>query len=195
MSNGFPDFYALLKVPETATADEIREGYKREALRTHPDRATQPGPNGEEPLTRAEATALFQQVADAYYTLSDPHRRREYDQARRTQQARYAWTEGHAGEHTEPDRVFVNVFEALLRPEIENPKYFYSPIGMASGAALGFICGGLPGMMVGGYAGQKLGQVRDNKGVSVLEAFSRLEQAQRMAILAALAGKIFASLH
>ncbi|KAF9975006.1 hypothetical protein BGZ73_001459 [Actinomortierella ambigua] len=184
----------LLRVSETATADEIREAYKREALRTHPDRATQPGPNGEEPLTRAEATALFQQVADAYYTLSDPQRRREYDQARRTQQARRAWTEGHSSEHAEPDRVFVNVFEALLRPEIENPSYFYAPLGMASGAVLGFICAGVPGLMAGGYTGKKLGQIRDNKGVSVMEAFSRLEQAQRMAILAALASKIFTTL-
>ncbi|KAG0243946.1 hypothetical protein BGW41_000779 [Actinomortierella wolfii] len=185
---------SLLKVPETATTDEIREAYKREALRTHPDRATYPGPNGEEPLTREEATALFQQVADAYYVLSNPQRRREYDQARRSHNARRTWTEDHANAHAEPNTIFGNVFEELLRPEVENPSSFYSTIGMASGAALGFICAGLPGVMMGGYAGKKLGQVRDNKGVSVMEAFGRLEQAQRMAILAALAGKLVASL-
>ncbi|KAG0236139.1 hypothetical protein BGW42_004023 [Actinomortierella wolfii] len=184
----------LLKVPETATTDEIREAYKREALRTHPDRATYPGLNGEEPLTREEATALFQQVADAYYVLSNPQRRREYDQARRSHNARRTWTEDHANAHAEPNTIFGNVFEELLRPEVENPSSFYSTIGMASGAALGFICAGIPGVMMGGYAGKKLGQVRDNKGVSVMEAFGRLEQAQRMAILAALAGKLVASL-
>jgi hypothetical protein len=54
----------LLKVPETATSEQIREAYKREALRTHPDRTTNlGGPDGERPLKKDEATYLFQQVA------------------------------------------------------------------------------------------------------------------------------------
>ncbi|KAG0322138.1 hypothetical protein BG000_003011, partial [Podila horticola] len=139
--SSFPDYYKLLKVPETATAEEIREAYKREALRTHPDRSTNlGGPDGEPPLSKEAATVLFQQVADAYYVLSNTERRREYDQARRSH-SRNSWSTT-AEPHAEADAVFGGVFEELLRPEVENPRSFYSPIGMASGAALGFICGG-----------------------------------------------------
>ncbi|KAG0027470.1 hypothetical protein BGZ81_005540 [Podila clonocystis] len=183
----------LLKVPETATADEIREAYKREALRTHPDRSTNiGGPDGEPPLSKEAATVLFQQVADAYYVLSNTERRREYDLARRSH-SRTSWSTS-AGPHAEAETVFGGVFEELLRPEVENPRSFYSPIGMASGAALGFICGGVPGALIGGFSGKQLGKIRDHKGVSVMEAFGRLEHAHKAAIIASLAAKIFSSL-
>jgi curved DNA-binding protein CbpA len=48
----------------------------RAALRTHPDRVASDSPE------RAERTRKFQQVNDAYYTLSDPSRRGDYDAAR-----------------------------------------------------------------------------------------------------------------
>ncbi|KAI9238478.1 MAG: DnaJ domain-containing protein [Podila humilis] len=189
----FPDYYDLLKVPETANAEEIREAYKREALRTHPDRSTNiGGPGGEPPLSKEAATVLFQQVADAYYVLSNPERRREYDLARKSH-SRNSWSTSSAP-HAEANTVFGGVFEELLRPEVENPWNFYSPIGMASGAALGFICGGVPGALIGGYGGKQLGKIRDHKGVSVMEAFGRLEHAHKAAIIATLAAKIFSSL-
>ncbi|KAF9163600.1 hypothetical protein BGX21_001376, partial [Mortierella sp. AD011] len=117
--------------------------------------------------------------------------RREYDIARRNR-SKSTWTTSQP--HAEPDSVFGNVFEELLRPEVENPSNFYSPIGMASGAALGFICGGIPGALLGGYGGKTLGSIRDKKGVSVMEAFLRLEHAHKAAIIATLAAKIFKSL-
>ncbi|KAI1320674.1 hypothetical protein EDD11_010208 [Mortierella claussenii] len=199
--SSFPDYYALLKVEENATTEQIREAYKREALRTHPDRTTNiGGPDGERPLSKEEATVLFQQVAGksslhAYYVLSNNERRREYDVARRSQNraSRNAWS-ASAPHHAEPDIVFGGVFEELLRPEVQNPSTLYSPIGMASGAALGFICGGIPGALLGGYGGKTLGRIRDQKGVSVMEAFMRLEHAHKAAIIASLAAKIFYSL-
>ncbi|KAF8944729.1 hypothetical protein BGZ46_006200, partial [Entomortierella lignicola] len=51
----------ILNVSETATTDEIREAYKKEALRTHPDRTT--NIEGEGPMSKEEATVKFQQVA------------------------------------------------------------------------------------------------------------------------------------
>jgi hypothetical protein len=81
--------------------------------------------------------------------LSNPQRRKEYDIARRSAQKRQSWsTSATAQEHAEPETVFGGVFEELLRPEVENPTSFYSPVGMASGAALGFICGGIPGAIL-----------------------------------------------
>ncbi|KAF9979554.1 hypothetical protein BGZ75_009566 [Mortierella antarctica] len=191
----FPDYYGLLKVSETATTDEIREAYKREALRTHPDRTNNLGGPDGAPLSKEESTVLFQQVADAYYVLSNVDRRREYDNARRSRsrESRSAWS-ASAPHHAEAETVFGGVFEELLRPEVQNPRYFYSPIGMASGVALGFICGGVPGALLGGYGGKTLGRIRDQKGVSVMEAFGRLEHAHKAAIIASIAAKIFQSL-
>ncbi|KAF8975737.1 hypothetical protein BGZ46_008879, partial [Entomortierella lignicola] len=118
--------------------------------------------------------------------------RREYDNARKSNNAGN-WSTS-ASHHAEADSVFGGVFEELLRPEVQNPSNFYSPIGMASGAALGFICGGIPGAVLGGYGGKTLGRIRDQKGVSVMEAFMRLEHAHKAAIIATLASKIFQSL-
>lgn len=46
------------------------------ALKHHPDRVASDSPE------RAERTRKFQQINDAYYTLSDPSRRADYDSAR-----------------------------------------------------------------------------------------------------------------
>jgi len=67
----FPDYYAILGVSRTAATEEIRTAYKRESLRTHPDRLAN--------ATAAEkrkATERFQVIADAYFVLSDPERRK-----------------------------------------------------------------------------------------------------------------------
>ncbi|KKA27516.1 hypothetical protein TD95_001823 [Thielaviopsis punctulata] len=72
-----PDYYAILEVPETASQEKIRAAYKRAALKTHPDRVSTNHPD------RPARTRKFQLVNDAYYTLSDPSRRREYDAQRR----------------------------------------------------------------------------------------------------------------
>ncbi|KAL2123050.1 hypothetical protein VTJ04DRAFT_3505 [Mycothermus thermophilus] len=72
-----PNYYAILEVSETASTKQIREAYKRAALKTHPDRLPQNHPD------RASRTRRFQLVNDAYFVLADPARRREYDYHRR----------------------------------------------------------------------------------------------------------------
>jgi hypothetical protein len=52
-----------------------------------------------------------------------------------------------------------------LRSEVENPSWFYAPIGAVTGACLGFICGNVPGLIIGACAGNKLGAIRDAKGM------------------------------
>ncbi|KAJ9142176.1 DnaJ chaperone [Pleurostoma richardsiae] len=72
-----PNYYAILEVSETATTQQIRDAYKRAALKTHPDRVPAESPE------RASRTRKFQLVNDAYFTLSDPSRRHEYDAQRK----------------------------------------------------------------------------------------------------------------
>ncbi|PSR87001.1 hypothetical protein BD289DRAFT_433167 [Coniella lustricola] len=72
-----PNYYAILEISETASTQQIRDAYKRAALKTHPDRVPADSPE------RPSRTRKFQLVNDAYFTLSDATRRRDYDSQRK----------------------------------------------------------------------------------------------------------------
>jgi molecular chaperone DnaJ len=67
------DFYKVLGVPDTATAEEIKKSYRKLAQTHHPD--ANPGDAG--------AEERFKEISEAYATLSDPEQRKDYDQVRR----------------------------------------------------------------------------------------------------------------
>jgi len=68
------DLYALLGLQHErwmASAEQIKASYKKAALTNHPDKAPE-----EE---REAAEEIFKKIQDAYETLSDPSKRREFD--------------------------------------------------------------------------------------------------------------------
>jgi molecular chaperone DnaJ len=64
------DYYALLGVPRSASPEDIKKAFRALALRYHPDR--QPDD--------IDADRRFKEILEAYETLADPERRRQYDQ-------------------------------------------------------------------------------------------------------------------
>ncbi|CAK47317.1 uncharacterized J domain-containing protein C63.13 [Aspergillus awamori] len=209
------DYYKILGVSPKATQQEIRNAYKRESLKSHPDRVPVDSPE------RAARTRKFQEISDAYYTLSDVSRRREYDAMRmaggveeeeeevpRGGAGGFPWSAfgfGTADSEQRASEQFGSVFEEMLREEglasegtdadgqtrSHPTSRFWSVIGGISGGALGFIVANAPGALAGAVAGNRLGAVRDAKGKSVYDVFLQLPQTDRARLLSELAAKVF----
>ena len=64
------DYYEVLGVGKDASADEIKHAYKKLAIKYHPDK--NPGDK--------EAEEKFKEAAEAYDVLSNPEKRKNYDQ-------------------------------------------------------------------------------------------------------------------
>jgi len=67
----FRDYYEVLGVPRTASADEIKRAYRQLARKHHPD--LQPA------AERAKAAERFKEINEAHEVLRDPDKRSKYD--------------------------------------------------------------------------------------------------------------------
>jgi curved DNA-binding protein CbpA len=146
------------------------------ALKTHPDRVAHNDP------TRPARTKKFQEVNDAYFVLSDPTRRADYDATR-------AYTSRAPPFSAESQ--FGDIFEEMMREEgldedeaptagaAQGTGSVWSLLGGLSGATIGFIVGNVPGLLAGAVAGNRLGAIRDKKGQSVYQVFQELPQADK----------------
>lgn len=70
MSIHYKDYYAVLGVPRTASQEEIRKAYRKLARKYHPDMN-----QGDK-----QAEEKFKEIQEANAVLSNPDRRRQYDQ-------------------------------------------------------------------------------------------------------------------
>lgn len=62
------DYYKVLGLEKTATAEDIKNAYRRLAKKYHPDVSTE-----------ENATELFQELQEAYSVLKDPTKKEQYD--------------------------------------------------------------------------------------------------------------------
>jgi len=64
------DHYEILEISKSCTADEIKQAYRKLALKWHPDKNRD---------NAVEATQIFQKITHSYSILSDPDKRAKYD--------------------------------------------------------------------------------------------------------------------
>ena len=68
--SGYKDYFQVLGVDRSADADAIKKAFRKLARQNHPD--VNPGD--------ANAEARFKEISEAYEVLSDPDKRRRYEQ-------------------------------------------------------------------------------------------------------------------
>ncbi len=108
------DYYKILGITKTATPKDIKNAYRRLARKHHPDL----NPNNK------DAKNIFQQINEANEVLSDPVKRRKYDQygkdwqhadefeKAKKQQASYSGSEGYSGFQSESG--YSDFFESMF---------------------------------------------------------------------------------
>ncbi|CAM9865272.1 unnamed protein product, partial [Heterosigma akashiwo] len=65
------DYYQVLGLAKGADENEVKRAYRKMAVKWHPDK---------NPDNKEEAEQQFKKVSEAYEVLSDPEKRRMYDQ-------------------------------------------------------------------------------------------------------------------
>ena len=70
MAVQYKDYYEILGVPRTASADELKKSFRKLARQYHPDVAKD----------KKKAEEKFKEINEAYEVLSDPAKRKKYDE-------------------------------------------------------------------------------------------------------------------
>ena len=107
------DYYSILEVDKNASVDEVKRSYRKLSLKHHPDR------NG----GSAESVQKFQKISEAFETLGDADKRRQYDFTLKFQgdsSNLFGQSSFHfnPGENEEQAEMFKKVFEDLQKQGI-----------------------------------------------------------------------------
>lgn len=68
------DYYKILEIPKTASKEEIKKAYRKQALKFHPDRA-----KSNDEKVKKQNESKFRDVSEAYEVLSDENKKQRYD--------------------------------------------------------------------------------------------------------------------
>lgn len=122
------DYYQVLGIPRTASADDIKKAYRRLARQYHPDMHSG--------AKKAEMEKKFKELNEAHEVLSDADKRKKYDQyGAQWEQAeayerarRAAEAQGGGQAHTFSSESFSDIFENLFggRGRAGSPRGFAS---------------------------------------------------------------------
>jgi len=102
------DYYSILGVSQNSSEEQIRKNYRKLAMRFHPDR------NPDDPY----AEERFKEIAEAYGVLTDPRKRKQYDQCRTGQT--YS---GQASHGSQGNSSFSYSQEDILRDLFKDPQF------------------------------------------------------------------------
>jgi len=129
------DYYTVLGVGEKAKQEDIKKAYRDLAIKYHPDK--NPGDK--------QAEEKFKSISEAYYTLGDPKRRKEYDTMRRMGSATGDFASAHGFDFSDfrqhfsqgggfgGGSVFSDIFEELFSGASSGGRTFYYSTGRDAG--------------------------------------------------------------
>lgn len=128
MAVKFKDYYEVLGTSKNATEDDIRKAYRTLARKHHPD--VNPG--------NKTAEENFKEINEAYAVLSDPEKRKRYDQLGPNWKAGSDFTPPPRQEHAHTDfSGFGNGFGADRDSSSQFSDFFESLFGGRRGARAG----------------------------------------------------------
>ena len=78
------DYYDILNISKDATPEQIKKGYKKQAIRFHPDKNHS-----------KLSTECFKKISEAYQTLSDPEKKAFYDKYGNEQEFKEKYFQRH----------------------------------------------------------------------------------------------------
>lgn len=132
----FKDYYVILGISRSAGDQDIKQAYRRLAIRLHPDKNPAESKQG-------FASSQFQDVNEAYHTLADRRKREAYNKLLMDRQS--GVTDGHGHEASQAEMVYrqgvkayneqsfkraVEYFKAAVRLNPKKASY-YDRLGIA----------------------------------------------------------------